>query len=123
MVCNCCGTGCVKIKCPYNQLKGGIMAHPCLIKDANFGPHLHHNHPFFYQIQTHLLVTKTLYCDFVLWVPGDLYTERITPDREVQNIIVKKRTFIFHSVILLELLCCYHYQQKCTEQKNKENDH
>lgn len=120
--CNCCGTGCIEIKCPYKLLKGGIMAHPCLTKDATHRPHLSHNHPFFYQVQTHLLVTQTSYCDFVLWVPGDLYIERITPDREVQNIIVNKAHSFFHSIILLELLCCFHSQRKGAEQENKEND-
>lgn len=38
------------------------------------------------------------HCDFVLWVPGDLYIERITPD-EVQNITVIKGHSFFHSVI------------------------
>lgn len=62
--CNCCGAGCLEIKCPYKSLNGGVVEHPCLAKNTPLGLNLKHNHPYYYQIQTHLLVTQTSYCDF-----------------------------------------------------------
>ena len=66
--CTCCGTGCLEIKCPFTCRgdEGNVYQHACLDKSGNV-PILKRTHEYYYQVQTHLLVTKSDYCGFIMW--------------------------------------------------------
>lgn len=117
--CTCCGKGCIEIKCPFNLSKGNLWTHPCLNYDPNLGHHLNKSHPYYYQVQTHLFVTRTSYCDFVLWSPNELYIQRIQPNLEFQNDMVSKASNFFQNIVLLELLGCYFSKVKCSKNGKK----
>lgn len=35
VTCDCCGTGCLEIKCPYSYVKQGVSNHSCYTRDKN----------------------------------------------------------------------------------------
>ena len=59
--CDCCGTACLGIKCPYTSRNAEITEESvqCLTK-VNGELTLKQNHPYYYQIQTQLGVTKKI---------------------------------------------------------------
>lgn len=117
VTCDCCGTGCLEIKCPFTFVNGRCSNHPCYIQDENNELHLNTRHAYYYQVQTHLLVTKLSYCDFIIWTPSELNVHRVTADRPLQQIMVQKATNIFKGVILLELMGCFYSRTKAQRSK------
>ncbi|XP_060581209.1 uncharacterized protein LOC132737860 [Ruditapes philippinarum] len=97
--CSCCGDGLVEIKCPYSVKDGNVKDLEYL--DKNMA--LKHQHKYMYQVQTQLLVTNKLYCEFVIWTKDECLIQRIEPLPVIQEEIVKKTTSYFKNVILLEL--------------------
>lgn len=101
--CRCCGAGTIEIKLPFKSLKEGVTEHPCLTNN-NGHTHLPHNHSYYYQTQTHLLVIQTTKCDYVMRTTNDMYIESVRLDRELQNAIQKKSVVCFSSYFFFLLL-------------------
>ena len=80
--CDCCGTGAVEVKCPFNykdSLPDSDEANFCMTKqDGNWM--LKRDHVYYYQVQLQLHVCKFSYGDFVLWSQNGILTERIYID-------------------------------------------
>jgi len=53
----------------------------CLQND-NKKLQLKRNHQYFYQIQAQLFVTRLLWCDFVIWMPIEIYVGRSYYDQQ-----------------------------------------
>lgn len=101
VTCDCCGKGCLEIKCPYIISQTvEIKSMPYLINGC-----LSNNHQYYYQLQTQLLVSGAKYGDFVIWSPNEAcYIERIRCNNEVFNEILAKTKWFFYESILPELL-------------------
>lgn len=114
VTCDCCGTGCLEIQCPLSFVNGSCSNHPCYIQDENKQLDLKTKHEYYYLVLTHLMVTKLAYCDFIIWIPSEIYVHCVTADRALQQLMVKKATKIFKEVVLLELLGCFYSRTKAT---------
>ena len=87
--CDCCGDGCLEIKCPYVNRECDIdeistVPESCLQKEGNIIT-LKRNHRYYYQVQCQLYVTKRNYCDFYLWTLNGQFHERILYDETFLN--------------------------------------
>ena len=71
MLCDCCSTVLVEIKCPYCYRDSNIdEIIDCLeLKNGEFT--LKTSHAYFYQIQCQLLLSNVEYCDFLVWTQTD----------------------------------------------------
>ena len=111
-ICSCSyhGSGCVEVKCPYclKELPlTSAVEHDvkiCLIKNTSNALTLDRKHPYFYQVQLQLAVTKLNFADFVLWTPSEIYIERVQLDMSfvAENLAKAKELYI--TAILPELL-------------------
>lgn len=72
----------VEVKCPYTSRNQEIneVTVPYLFKIAENKYGLKKEHPYYYQIQTELLVTGRKFCDFIVYTFKDF--QRITVDRD-----------------------------------------
>ncbi|GLV43867.1 hypothetical protein CBL_11553 [Carabus blaptoides fortunei] len=108
--CDCCGQGCLEVKCPYCANEVGIQetlekSKKFYLKKIEDGTvELRKDHQYFFQIQMQLALTERMYCDFVVWSKQDIYYERIEAD--VQFWLTNKpyADKYFHKIILPELL-------------------
>jgi len=50
--CDCCGKGCLEIKCPHTLSEGGETRSMSYL----FNGHLSKNHQYYYQLQTEILL-------------------------------------------------------------------
>ncbi|KAK6168739.1 hypothetical protein SNE40_019924 [Patella caerulea] len=91
--CDCCGTGIIEVKCPFSQR----YSSPC--QDP-----LSKTHKYFTQIQGQMYVLNLNHCDFIVWTPKGLHTERIFLDNVFcKNIFTVLKTY-FSNIVLPELL-------------------
>ncbi|XP_070205985.1 uncharacterized protein [Littorina saxatilis] len=85
--CSCCGRGCVEVKCPAS--KASCTISECL-EDPKFYLEnrdrarlsLKEKHEYYTQVQLQMFVTKTEFCDFVVWTPKDLAVVKVEYDPE-----------------------------------------
>lgn len=109
--CNCHGTGCVEVKCPFSikdqrlsqAVKQGSSG-LCLEQLSNGSVQLKRNHPYFAQVQTQLNVTGLDFAFFVVWTPQDMFIEKIDKDSEYFQQQLDKVTELYKSAVLPELL-------------------
>lgn len=105
--CDCCGEGCVEIKCPFcirdKQITDAVDS-VAFLEMENGQPTLKKTHGYYYQVQTQLFLCEREFCDFVTWTQGDMIVERIEPDEDFWEDIVSKATIFFKTVILPELV-------------------
>ena len=106
--CQCCGKGCVEIKCPYcireTQIFEGIEKKKFCLLYQDDKTSLKKSHPYYYQIQSQLFCTKRSYCDFFVWTEKDFHHERIRFDaRFFENCLEESKKFFKHC-ILIEVL-------------------
>ena len=69
---NCCGNGCLEIKCPFDSREKCVFeildcVDGYLEGDAKNGIKLKTAHMYYYQIQCHLNVTGRKCCDVYVW--------------------------------------------------------
>ena len=80
VTCTCCRDGLVEIKCPFS----GKDSHPDVLKSKKnsfLNTHgLTTSHKYYTQVQGQLLITEKDYCDFVVWTPCGITTQRIHQD-------------------------------------------
>ena len=77
--CDCCGEGCVEVKCPYCIRNNTIDEAPSN-SDPKFciqSGSLSTTHPYYAQIQTQMNVCNRKYCDFFMWTEKDYFCQRI----------------------------------------------
>ena len=108
--CDCCGQGILEIKCPYKyrECAPADIDDPsfCLVNTAD-GLKLSSNHQYYTQVQMQLALCEVSYCDFVVWTPKGLVTNRIQPDHSYFTEIKPKLDYFFTKFILPELLTRY----------------
>lgn len=113
--CDCCGKGCVEIKCPYSLTKDKNIRSMTYLTSGK----LNKNHQYNYQVQTQLLICGVTYVDFLVWSSyEDCYIERIQIDYEICNEIVAKSKWFFYEAILPELLGRYFTNTESLSVKN-----
>ncbi|XP_072028778.1 uncharacterized protein [Amphiura filiformis] len=108
--CECCGNGCVEVKCPYS--KRDMTIRDAIEQDKTFcleirndEPKLKQNHQYYYQVQAQIHCTNTEYADFIVWTGrGPLHKERILPDLDFWEVCVERSSKFFLLGILPELL-------------------
>ncbi|XP_025110028.1 uncharacterized protein LOC112573673 [Pomacea canaliculata] len=70
--CECCGAGCVEIKCPA-RLKSKDATHQDLdflkLDNDRQPVGLQEKHAYYFQVQCQMHIAKQSYCDFVVWSP------------------------------------------------------
>ncbi|KAK4879609.1 hypothetical protein RN001_007755 [Aquatica leii] len=114
--CDCCGLGCVEIKCPYCAKDIGLSEIGVLkkvgVKEVGGEAVLDHNHTYFYQMQMQLAVTGLAYCDFVVWSKQGYFKKRLLPDEKFWKIESIKAASFYKTVILPEMLGKYFTNKK-----------
>ena len=85
--CQCCGDGCIEIKCPYRMSCKSITLEDfsklkgCFLKknaDNTFA--LDRKHEYYFQVQMQMYCAQFDYCDFVTWSKHEMNVERIYED-------------------------------------------
>ncbi|KAL3868068.1 hypothetical protein ACJMK2_040905, partial [Sinanodonta woodiana] len=71
----CCGKGCIEIKCP-NSAEDNVMS--C------------RTHPYYSQVQCHLHMPGSEYCEFIVWTKSDMFIESIEPNTAFWNSVLSK---------------------------------
>ena len=109
--CTCCGKGVVEIKCPLcvkNVESLNDIAEKkkqfCLQRTQSGSLQLLRSHQYYMQCQLQMHVTRRSYCDFVVWHPGGLHTERLTRDSAIMTDSLTKVKRFFTLCILPELI-------------------
>lgn len=78
--CECCGKGLLEIKCPFSVKD----LHPSALKGrpGSFLTEagLNRSHKYYTQVQGQLALCGGQFCDFVVWTPIGLITQRIYYD-------------------------------------------
>eukprot|EP00794_Sanderia_malayensis_P002736 gene2736-3161_t len=120
--CDCCGYGCLEIKCPFcvkdqfifEALDPNDKSKICLAK-IDGEVKLIRTHPYFYQIQAQLFCTNRKYGDFFNWMEKDWHLERITFDGQFFNECIEKSHRLFTNAILVEMLGKFYSQPRTTK--------
>ncbi|XP_070200906.1 uncharacterized protein [Littorina saxatilis] len=106
--CSCCGRGCVEVKCPAS--KASCTLSECL-EDPKFYLEkrdrvlsLKEKHEYYTQVQLQMSVTKTEFCDFVVWTPKDLAVVKVEYDPEFMQDALEKLAHVYQVAILPELV-------------------
>ncbi len=104
--------GIAEFKCPYSK-RDHSPSDAC--KDPNFYCsmvrdgciQLKRNHSYYHQVQLQLFAAhdKCHWCDFCIYVNGQVAVERIFPDLQWQSTICPQLDNYFFSHILPELVC------------------
>ena len=75
------------------------------------------SHPYFYQMQMQMLLTKRSYCDFFVWSKGkensDKFIVRVDSDISFQQELKAKLRNVFEKVILSECITRKHHYPLC----------
>ena len=94
MLCSSGGKGCVEIKYPSNQkdnyISEAIENDIFYLTEVNNSIKLLVTHQYYYQIQTHIHVSKSNFRDIFIWTKKDYHTVRIYPDENLWSEIVTK---------------------------------
>ena len=92
--CDCCGKGCLEIKCLKTYENG--LPDPGTVSDipSNFPIddeyQLKKTHPYYTQVQGHMLVCKVGYCDLYLWSKSNSTAVRVfRDDNFIQELLNK----------------------------------
>lgn len=63
-----------------------------------------HSHKYYAQVQGQLEICRKTFCDFIVWTPNGLFTQRIYKDQHYVEKIVKKVTSFYVESMLPELM-------------------
>lgn len=108
--CSCCGKGVVEVKAPFSKKN----VSPCSVNSSQFflSSHVHkeicdtslrRDHSYFFQVQGHMAITDTKFCDFVVYTTKGVHIERVTHDRSFCQLMTEKLDIYFKEVILPEI--------------------
>lgn len=107
--CDCCGKGCLEIKCPFSMKdKHHLDLSWLLDSQSNNTKQLERRHPYYSQIQMQLFMFDRQFCDFFVWSPNDVHMERIYPDKDFWTSISEKALNFHKQVIVPELVAKQH---------------
>lgn len=105
--------GIAEYKCPYSAREVtpydaclSVKNFFCKVEDGVLK--LQRNHNYFYQVQGTLGITGKKWCDFVVWTPKGLNTERIVFDQKLWGTMKTKLESFFDSALLPELAAPQH---------------
>ena len=120
--------GCLEVKCPYLCLKKSIaeasLESPSFCLRSSGGKLcLRESHPYFYQVQAQLYVTRLPWCDFVVWSPDEIHVERIYYNQHfIMQAIAKARNFYFDVFLPSIVPCMLIHTRSCSNSySNYEN--
>lgn len=107
--CDCCGSGILEIKCPYNAKDKHISSY-CkernspieLLNDGSMK--LKVDHEYYYQVQMQLFVSSLKMAHFVVWTNVDLVIINIHADQLFWSTNYPKTIIFFKNVILPEMI-------------------
>lgn len=72
------------MKCPHSDATKGMHEasknSDCCLELVNGSLRLKRAHAYYYQVQTQMGVCGVAYCDFVVWTPTELPSERVLKD-------------------------------------------
>jgi len=108
--CDCCGKGTLEIKCPFSKKDSESCSDPPpYIGQHNKGvvgcPHsLDEKHGYYFQVQGQMLLTKTSYCDFVVFTPNGMHIERIIFDEHFCNEMIQKLQIFYEHCVMPRVL-------------------
>lgn len=109
--CFCCGPGLLEVKCPY-KTRELFPAQIAATRDGCLTSiegelQLKREHCYYYQVQMQMLVSKRMYCDFVVWTLKDTFIERICFSESFCNTMLSRCKEYFSTAVLPEL--CFKY--------------
>jgi len=96
VTCKCChGSGLVELKCPYSVRN----AHPNTLREKSQSclseVGMATSHSYYTQVQGQLLITGKEYCDFVVWTPEGIVTDRVYQDFNFTEKLLRKLTTFY----------------------------
>lgn len=103
--CNCCGKGCIEIKCPFSCAQ--MTAYDAVCHDSKIFkieqgvPSLKTNEssPYFCQIQCQLAVTKRKWCDLIIYTHVDIFIHRVNFDAKFWENISDRLTVFYRKYV------------------------
>ncbi|XP_071119026.1 uncharacterized protein [Haliotis cracherodii] len=103
--CDCCGKGCIEIKCPYKHRDTDITTAAqdkgfCLNGDLM----LKTGHKYYTQVQLQMYVHNVTYCDFVVFSNVDMVIARIPRDSSFCSKLVTNCENFFLKHVLPEII-------------------
>ena len=116
--CDCCGEGCVEVKCPYCIRNNTIDEAP-----SNCDPKfcIQSGYPYYAQIQTQMNVCNRKYCDFFMRTEKDYFCQRVMQDKDIWKTYVEKAELVFRNGVLPEIIGkCFTRVLKVTVYDNNE---
>ena len=101
--CSCCGDGVLEIKCPFKYRDGleGWKSDQGFCLDANYN--LKCTHPYYSQVQLHMLMNNLQYCDLFIWLREDALLIKLCYDQSWADNSIDKMEAFFVKHILPEL--------------------
>lgn len=109
--CDCCGDGCLEIKCPYS-CKDSASIEVAWLENDEGTIVLKKEHPYYYQVQMSLFVTNRQHCDFYVWSPKSSHLVRIYRDNDLWTEMSLKAKDFHSKCIMPELLGRYITQKQ-----------
>ena len=118
--CECCGDGCIEIKCPccLRKEEHSLKDHKCL-QYADSEITLSSSHAYYYQVQCQISVSNRSYCYFVLWKTNEILIKKIYRDEQFWENAIEKAEAFFQKVILPEMMGKL-FTQSCLPDGKKE---
>ena len=99
--------GLVEYKCPYSArdstVQDAAMSKDFFANIQNGKVTLKWTHNYYYQIQGQMAICKRKWCDFVIWTPKEMTTERIVFDPIFWQEMLPKLELFYDRAILPEL--------------------
>ena len=99
--------GIVEIKCPFSLRDKASLDSACKFccEDENGSMVLKRSHDYFFQVQGQMAALGVQWCDFIVWAPAFLHTERITWDESFwKNKCLSQLTNYYTSFLAPELI-------------------
>ena len=123
-------SGVIEIKCPFKLVKDGLPPDEAARTQGTFfcklgedlKPELKRTHDYYYQVQETMAITKRSWCDFVVWIPNGMSTERITFDSGFWEQTKDKLVQFYRAAILPELAAPRHTRGQAIREPTSGND-
>ena len=110
--CECCGDGCLEIKCPYS-CKDSVSIEVAWLDVYGDGTvSLKKKHPYYYQVQMSLFISNRQHCDFFVWNPYGNHLVRIYRDNDLWTEMSLKAQTFHMKCMMPELLSRYHTRKQ-----------
>lgn len=117
--CDCCGEGCVEIKCVCRLNDPGVNFEEwiisdefCLKKDKNNMYYMNPSHPYYYQVQLQMFCAENDYCDFFVWSTKNAFRTRVLIDDKFLKENIPRAQLFYQNVIIPKLLSKYYTSTK-----------